>query len=157
MKTLLTLIALLSALVCGFAFAAEEESAEPMVDGAIVHLEIPSTNFEESQAFYGSLFGWQFEPMDESYLMFETPDGISGGFVSFYEPGEGGATFYIYCTDIDAKVPQIEAAGGSVFMPKGPIPGIGWFALIRDPHGNVFGLFSAANPPAAPEGAGAQD
>jgi predicted enzyme related to lactoylglutathione lyase len=44
---------------------------------------------------------------------------------------------------------QVEAAGGSRFMPRTPIPGMGWFALFNDPQGNVVGLFSLSDPPLA--------
>lgn len=32
------------------------------------------------------------------------------------------------------------AAGAAVAQPRGPIPGVGWYAVVRSPDGNLFGL-----------------
>ena len=42
--------------------------------------------------------------------------------------------------DLDSILEQVTAQGGSIVSEKAAIPGIGWFAQIRDPEGNVFGL-----------------
>jgi predicted enzyme related to lactoylglutathione lyase len=30
--------------------------------------------------------------------------------------------------------------GGTLALPKMPIPGVGWLAYVKDPDGNIFGL-----------------
>lgn len=133
--------------------AAEESGGEEgwiPVEGGIVHAELPSLNLEESAAFYSQVFGWQFINESPEYSLFMTPDpdGLAGGFTT-KAPVDHGSYVYIYSADIEAKLEQIEAAGGSVFMAKTPVPGYGWFALFQDPHGNVVGLFSIVDPPPA--------
>jgi predicted enzyme related to lactoylglutathione lyase len=100
------------------------------------------------QKFYGGLFGWEFQPMGDKYLLYQTPGGEGGGFTKDYKPGAGGGTFYIYAHDVAAKLKEIVAAGGKVFLDTIPVPGYGWVAVFEDPMGNHVGLFSAENPPA---------
>ncbi len=45
--------------------------------------------------------------------------------------------------DIDAAVARGKAAGGSMALPKMPVPGIGWLAYLKDPDGNIFGMMQA--------------
>jgi predicted enzyme related to lactoylglutathione lyase/uncharacterized protein YciI len=123
------------------------EPAGP-ADGSLVHFELPSTDFAQTQAFYGALFGWQFQAMGDQYLLFETPGGEGGGFTADYKPGDGGGVFYIYAADVAAKLAEIKAAGGTVVLDTLGIPSYGWIAVFKDPQGNRVGLFSAKNPPA---------
>jgi len=43
-------------------------------------------------------------------------------------------------TELDLILKRDQSAGGTIVQPKGPIPGIGRFAAVRGPDGNVFGL-----------------
>jgi predicted enzyme related to lactoylglutathione lyase len=45
--------------------------------------------------------------------------------------------------DIETTLEQVKARGGKVLQEKGPIPGIGWFAMFADPEENVFGIMQA--------------
>ena len=128
---------------------APEAPAAPAApaDGALVHFELPSTNVKQLSEFYGKVFGWTFQPMGDSYVLFQTPGGEGGGFTADYKPGDGGGTFYIYSADVAAKLAEVKAAGGTVVMDRFGIPGYGWIAVFKDPQGNRVGLFSAKNPP----------
>lgn len=42
---------------------------------------------------------------------------------------------------VDDSLEHAEAAGAERGHGKQPIPGIGWSAYVRDPEGNVIGLF----------------
>lgn len=35
---------------------------------------------------------------------------------------------------------KIENNGGTILAPKSAIPGVGWFAMFKDPEGNVLGI-----------------
>jgi hypothetical protein len=43
-------------------------------------------------------------------------------------------------SDLDAAMAKAVAAGAKVVQPRGPIPGVGWYAAVRVPDGNLFGL-----------------
>jgi predicted enzyme related to lactoylglutathione lyase len=41
---------------------------------------------------------------------------------------------------LEKALSQSLAHGGTVALPKLPIPGVGWLAYIKDPDGHMFGL-----------------
>ena len=58
-------------------------------------------------------------------------------------------TNYIETEDIDAALKKVQAAGGSICLPKMEIaPGMGWIAAFKDTEGNLLGFHqSPAKPP----------
>jgi len=48
---------------------------------------------------------------------------------------------YISTDNIEASLAKIEQAGGVAVAPRTAIPNMGWFALFKDPTGNMIGLF----------------
>jgi len=44
---------------------------------------------------------------------------------------------------LDKSLSQSIALGGTVVLPKMPIPGVGWLAYVKDPDGNMFGLMQS--------------
>jgi predicted enzyme related to lactoylglutathione lyase len=41
---------------------------------------------------------------------------------------------------VDDYFAKAQKLGGTVALPKMPIPGVGWIAYCKDPDGNIFGL-----------------
>ena len=110
--------------------------------GQIVHTEIPADDTSQGTAFWGSLFGWEFQsypggPSD--YLMARV--GENGGVaLTNMEPGKRGMRNYFDVDDIDSGIERVKELGGEADQ-KMPVPTMGWFAVCRDPHGNEFGLW----------------
>ncbi|HLZ12514.1 MAG TPA: sigma factor [Candidatus Acidoferrum sp.] len=44
---------------------------------------------------------------------------------------------------LDASISAVGKAGGTLIMPRTPIPGVGYFAYCVDPEGNLFGMMQA--------------
>ena len=44
---------------------------------------------------------------------------------------------------LEGSIAAVTKAGGTLIMPKTPIPGVGYFAYCVDPEGNVFGMLQA--------------
>ena len=42
--------------------------------------------------------------------------------------------------NLDSMVDKAVAAGGTVAVPKMPIPTMGWLAYCKDTEGNLFGM-----------------
>jgi predicted enzyme related to lactoylglutathione lyase len=61
------------------------------MSGQIVHIEIPADDTEAARAFWGSLFGWQFQayPGPSEYHMTRISDQ-TGGAVTNMEQGKRG-------------------------------------------------------------------
>ena len=42
--------------------------------------------------------------------------------------------------NLDAKMAQAVELGGTVAVPKMPIPTMGWLGYVKDTEGNIFGM-----------------
>ncbi|HEY0061574.1 MAG TPA: VOC family protein [Telluria sp.] len=119
-----------------------------------VHFEIHASHPQKAIAFYTALFGWTFNKWEGGdYWMIHTgPDdqpGINGGLM----PRRGDVpqalaavnafVITVDVDDIDASVERGKANGGTIALPKMPVPGIGWLAYLKDPDGNIFGMMQA--------------
>lgn len=105
----------------------------------VVHFEIYGEKPETLVPFYEQVFNWKFErwgPME--YWLIRTGDGpgIDGGLGKERNP----SAITIDVPDVDAYLAKIQAAGGTVIVPKTTMPGVGYLAYFEDPQGNVFGI-----------------
>jgi predicted enzyme related to lactoylglutathione lyase len=114
----------------------------------ICHIEIPTTDFAKSKAFYESVFGWKVEvDPATNYAMWTPEDLPGGGFYLVKEPcacEDGCCLVHILVASVDAKVKELEAAGGKIKTPKTAVGDMGWFAVFRDPAGGVVGMWESA-------------
>jgi predicted enzyme related to lactoylglutathione lyase len=117
--------------------------------GEIVHIEIAADDTAQARTFWGSLFGWQFEayPGGPSEYHMTRINDRSGAAISNAEPGKRGTRAYFDVDDVNSGVARVRELGGQSDEPM-PVPGMGWFAICKDPHGNEFGLWQ--NDPSAP-------
>lgn len=122
----------------------------------VVHFELPVDDLERAREFYGSIFGWSLQdwpmpdgstyigvhtiPIDEETHLPLEPGGINGGIMKRNDMAKA-PIFAINVESIDEKVKMIEEAGGTVVMPKVDMMGMGFYAYIKDPDGNVVGLW----------------
>jgi predicted enzyme related to lactoylglutathione lyase len=84
-------------------------------------------------------------------------DGIDGGLVPRQGPApEETAPIHGYVntigvTDLDSSVATALNYGGTLALPKSPVPGVGWLAYCKDTEGNIFGMLQPDENAAAPE------
>ncbi|MBL9140926.1 MAG: VOC family protein [Phycisphaerae bacterium] len=121
--------------------------------GRVTHFEIHASEPKVLIAFYTALFGWSFQqwgPM-EYWLITTGPSsepGINGGLMPRKGPkSKDGQSLNSYvCTaqveSVDAALKKAVALGGTVAVPKMPIPTVGWLAYIKDPDGNIVGVMT---------------
>jgi predicted enzyme related to lactoylglutathione lyase len=120
--------------------------------GQMVHVEFPAGDTAKASAFWGSLFGWQFEsyPGPSEYLMTRFSDS-QGGAIYAADDDARGARVYFDVDDINAGAARVNELGGEAGEPM-PVPSMGWFATCTDVEGNKFGLWqtdpNAPNPEA---------
>ena len=116
--------------------------------GQMVHLEIPAGDTEKARAFWGGLFGWEFQAFEGSpteYHMTRLSE-TTGGAIMAAEGSERGPRVYFDIDDINAGVASVKELGGEANDAM-PVPGMGWFATCTDSEGNDFGLWQ--NDPSA--------
>ncbi len=122
----------------------------------VVHFEIPTDDLARAKDFYGSIFGWNLQTMDEmDYTIAMTtavddqtqmptePGAINGGMMK-RSSDTPSPVLTIGVGSIDDSLHQVEAAGGAVVQPRTEIPGMGAFAYFKDTEGNVLGLWENA-------------
>jgi len=109
--------------------------------GQMVHIEIPADDTGASKAFWGGLFGWEFQefPGPSEYHIARFGE-TQGGAITNMEPGKKGTRTYFDVDDIKAGAARVKELGGEADDPM-PVPSMGWFATCRDPNGNDFGLW----------------
>ena len=110
--------------------------------GEMVHIEIPADDTEAARAFWGGLFGWEFQNFEGGpgeYHLMRISD-TSGGAITNMEAGKRGTRTYFDVDDIRAGAARVKELGGESDNPM-PVPQMGWFVTCRDPHGNEFGLW----------------
>jgi uncharacterized protein len=109
--------------------------------GNLVHFELPSHDSAKAREFWGSLFGWSFQPPwgDMDYHM---TDGLTpgGAIYGAEQTPVGHFVIYFDTEDIDASVARVRELGGTA-EDRQPIPSVGWFSRCKDVDGNAFSLF----------------
>jgi hypothetical protein len=127
--------------------------------GNFVWYELMTTDMTSAIAFYRRVIGWGAEAAglpDREYTILKAGDTPMGGvmelpltaLVNGARPAWIG---YIGVDDTDASVARVTAAGGSVHRDAEDIPGVGRFAMVADPQGAPFVLFTPHGGAAAPE------
>lgn len=123
----------------------------------VVHFEVAADDLERARKFYGDVFGWQithYADMDytavntvevDEQQMPREPGAINGDMFKREQPGET-TRIVIGVPSIDDHLPKVEQAGGAIVLTKQEIPNMGFYALFRDPEGNVVGLWEDMQP-----------
>lgn len=112
--------------------------------------ELHATDDQKALAFYEQLFGLSHDSMPSAggtYYVLKSGESMRGGLMK--NPGGAGPSLwlpYVLVTDVDASAAKAAALHAEVCMPPADIPGIGRFAMLRDPQGAVFAVFLPKRP-----------
>lgn len=107
----------------------------------VIHFEFGAPDGGALADFYGRLFGWEVRPSGPGYWLLSPGGGAlaggvlqtSGGIPSYF-------TVYVDVDDLEASLADAERLGGSRAVPPTSVPGVGTFAMFRDPAGNMVGM-----------------
>ncbi|MFN2513696.1 MAG: VOC family protein [Pyrinomonadaceae bacterium] len=116
-----------------------------MESHTITKITLRSTNFERTRRFYNQLFGWKFHQHSATYLGFEPPSGIDGGFqrVDSFKPGDS-VLIYVLVDDFQRYLSRIPELGGTSAAEVEVVHGYGEYVRFYDPDGNRFALWRKA-------------
>ena len=114
--------------------------------GRFIWYELITSDTANAKRFYGDLVGWTAQDMPmpdgggEPYSVLSVDGNGVAGMMNLGEPmkAEGmppNWTGYVAVDDCDAAADKVKALGGSVMRPPTDIPGIGRYAVLRDPAG----------------------
>ncbi|MCU1313209.1 MAG: Glyoxalase/bleomycin resistance protein/dioxygenase [Acidobacteriaceae bacterium] len=111
-----------------------------------VHLELNTPDLAKAKAFYGELFGWEFQDMSMVpsgiYSTFKPSEGPGGGMMSMPD-GKPGWLSYVGVSNIQESTDKARALGATILMGPHPIPDVGSFTVLNDPTGCTIALFQA--------------
>jgi len=125
------------------------------MSGRVVHFEIPYDDGERAQAFYREAFGWQLQSMPGmGYTLVTTgptgeqgatePGYINGGMMGRSDSPSPSPILVVDVASIDSALASIGSLGGETLRGKEAVGDMGFAAYVRDPEGNVIGLWETA-------------
>ena len=122
------------------------DSPQPLGTPTWVDLGIP--DLDRALAFYGAVFGWQFEVGPEEtgrYTMCRQDGRTVAAIMPNPDPAATDFWWSVYLAtdDCDATAKRIEDAGGTLVNPPMDVMEQGRMALATDPVGAQFGLWQA--------------
>lgn len=125
----------------------EMTSYEP---GTPCWVDIGVPDMEAAVAFYGGLFGWEFdEPNEETggYRQARLRGLAVAGFGPQMNPGPPSWATYVSVADADATQAVIEAAGGQTIVPAMDVLDFGRMGVYADDAGAVVCTWQAGSHP----------
>ena len=111
----------------------------------LCHFEFMTDDEEKCKAFYGAVFDWSFDNSSmPGYTLIQTGSQPGGGVMKRpAEAPEPAFNAYFLVDDMDATLAKIAEAGGTIVVPKTPIPKVGYYAIFLDPEHICLGLFQS--------------
>jgi uncharacterized protein len=128
-----------------------------MSAGRFIWYDLMTNDLANARKFYSDIIGWKTKPYPGgSYELWSAPDADVGGLME-QTSGERAARVppmwlgYIAVDNVDGKADRAVKMRGKVLSPPRDIPDVGRFAVVSDPQGAAFALFT----PKGPQGGGA--
>ncbi|MFG3346160.1 VOC family protein [Streptomyces sp. NPDC048018] len=116
------------------------------VPGSPCWLDLGAPDVPAAAAFYGGVFGWEYEPMGEGEAadggMFRKDGQVVAGLGRLTEEGARSAWMIYYSVpDADATTRAVERAGGTVRVAPRDYGEVGRTAQYSDPLGGQFAVW----------------
>ena len=121
--------------------------------GRFVWYEMLTVDKGPTIDFYKEVVGWDTQEMEggeQAYTMFTIGEAPVGGIMDLPEEARAGGApphwlAYVSTPDTDATVEQAKELGAKVLVEPMSIPEVGRLAVLSDPQGAVFAVFTAAS------------
>jgi predicted enzyme related to lactoylglutathione lyase len=125
------------------------------VRGRFVWHELLTTDTAAAAAFYPKVVPWRTQPSNmPGYTIFMAGGIQTGGLMALPADTGGSAHWLMYVgtQNVDATVTQAQGLGAKVWKAPSDIPNVGRFAVLADPQGATFAVFTPGSgpPPAGP-------
>lgn len=115
------------------------------VPGTLCWADLTTPDQERAKSFYSGLFGWELvtgEKDFSGYLHIKNGEQFIGGLPPVPTPMPAHWLAYFLVSNMDATVAQAQAQGAAVRIPAMSLKDVGRFAVIGDPQGAVFAVFT---------------
>jgi len=117
--------------------------------GRFVWHELLTTDTAAAAAFYPKVVPWRTQPSNMPGYTIWMAGGVQvGGLMAL--PSEAGGTpphwlIYVGTPNVDATCSQAQGLGARVVKAPSDIPNVGRFAVLADPQGATFAVFTPAS------------
>ena len=114
----------------------------------VMQWQIVAKDPEAVTRFYSTLFGWKVRTNNAlGYRMVDTQNerGINGGVWPSPPEGHNLVQLFIEVADIDECLTKAIALGAKVIVPRSALPDGDALAIVLDPAGLSFGLYTPAS------------
>jgi hypothetical protein len=124
------------------------------IRGRFVWHELMTTDPQAAGAFYSKVLPWKTQPSGmPDYTLWMAGKTQAGGLMAQAESArQAGAPpswlVYIGTPNVDATAAAAERLGGKVLKAAADIPTVGRFAVLSDPQGAAFAVFTPSSQPA---------
>src|SRR5436190_1951891 len=126
--------------------------------GSFVWCELMTTDTAAAESFYKKVVGWSAVPFapDGSYTVFNNPSGGVAGMMKLPDSArQMGAPphwlMYVGTPNVDETAMRVAQLGGRVVKQAEDLPNVGRFAVVQDPFGATFAIFTPKPAPGSPE------
>lgn len=124
--------------------------SETEARGRFVWYDLMTSDPDAAVDFYGKVIGWGTAPWEGGplpYTMWTKGETPIGGVMEFPEDVKAAGVpphwiAYIATPDVDATVARAKQLGGCVLHDSEDIPDVGRFAVLGDPQGAAFAVFT---------------
>jgi predicted enzyme related to lactoylglutathione lyase len=114
--------------------------------GHVVWHDLITPNLAQSQAFYASVFGWQFQAVNDSYTLASLDGKLIAGMAELDNKQNASHWLSLISSkDIAGVSEKTIKAGGKVLVSSTEIKGRGTIAVLEDPQGAVFSLINTVS------------
>ncbi len=125
------------------------------VRGRFVWHELLTTDTAAAATFYAKVLPWRTQPSNmPGYTIFMAGGMQVAGLMALPADAAGAAHWLMYVgtPDVDATVAQAQGLGAKVWKAASDIPNVGRFAVLSDPQGATFAVFTPGSgpPPGTP-------
>lgn len=127
------------------------------IRGRFIWHELLTTDTAAAAAFYPRVLPWRTQPSSmPGYTLWMAGQTQIGGLMA--QPPDASGTppswlIYVGTPSVDATCSQAQGLGARVLKPPADIPNVGRFAVLSDPQGATFAVFTpgAGSPPPGPQ------
>lgn len=130
--------------------------SDSTVRGCFVWHELLATDPKSAATFFSKVIGWKTQPWGEdgSYTLFLAGSRQVAGLMALPEEARKmGAPpswlTYVGTPNVDDTTRLAASLGATIHKAPEDIPTVGRFAVIQDPQGASFGVYTANQPPAS--------
>ena len=120
------------------------------IRGRFIWHELMTTDTDAAGAFYSKVVPWKTQASGmPGYTLWHTGKTQAGGLMALPQQSQAAGAppqwlLYIGTPSVDAAVQDVQRLGGKILKGAADIPNVGRFAVVSDPQGAAFALYTPA-------------